>query len=55
MNRLQTLLARALGIYMSRRVQGRDAEVQLKRLKQLQKAYEREYNRTDTTDPDTGQ
>lgn len=50
MDRLQTILARALGLYMSRRVQGRDAAVQLKRLKRLQKAYERKYNRSDTAD-----
>ena len=40
MTRLQTAIAHALGLYMARRMMGEDADVQLKRLKRLQQAYE---------------
>lgn len=40
MNKLQRTIAHALAYYMYARMNGQDGDVQLRRLKRLQKAYE---------------
>ena len=46
LSRLQRLHAKALGLYMARRLQGETAEVQKRRLRQIEKLMET----TDSTD-----